>query len=221
MRPGVIRMLAALKGGFRAGFLPGVLVMVVYYTAHRALDMPWLEIASMLAVYAPIVGILLAVAIELVAMASEHLGPARGLVTVIGGGLGAAVCGIAPGAFGVVVFGAFRGPFIGTALIATSTIAGAFLVAMPAALRARRALHGPRPGDVTAVIVSTICATLILGAAATVIAPLMVDSAFLRVRGSLDLNGTTVGAVVGAACGGILGLYVGLVIVLARIRTSR
>lgn len=201
----MVRMGDAIKSGFRAGCFPGVMVMVVYFALHHDLDMPWLKIAGLMALYAPVVGISLAAAIELVVMLVEHW-----LVTIVGAALAGAACGIAPGAFGVVVFGAYKGPFIGTSLIATSTIAGALLVALPAAMRAR--------GDrrLRPVVMATVIATVIIAVAATVVAPLLVDGAFVRVQGALDQHGLGVGGAVGALGGGILGMYVGLVVVLAR-----
>ncbi len=217
----VPRLGAALRSGVRAGVGPGVFVFVAYYLAHRELDMPWLKIATVLALYAPGVGITLALTVEALVMVVEQIvARVRWLVpvanSVVAAGLAGAICGVLPGAIGVVVFGGYRGPFVGTALIATSLMSGALLVAVPAARRARRHTQKQTAHDTRAVVVATLVATLILGAVAAVIAPLLVDGAFVRVAGEIDRHGATVGAVVGAMGGTILGLYIGLVIALAR-----
>ncbi|MCX5746617.1 MAG: hypothetical protein NT062_29420 [Proteobacteria bacterium] len=208
------RMGVAVRGGFRAGFLPGILVMAIYYIAHHDVDLPWLKIATLMSVYAPGVGISLAAAIEAVVLLVDGLTARapivpRGPAVVVGCGLAGAACGIAPGAIGVVVFGSYRGPFIGTSLIATSMIIGAFLVALPAARRAARSWR--------AVVIATIATTLLVGVVASVVTPLVVDGAFGHMQGVSYEHGVFVGGAVGALGGCLLGGYAGLVIALARV----
>ena len=214
------RLAAALRSGFLAGFLPGGLVFTLYYLAHRDLDMPWGKIALVLALYAPGVGITLAVAVEgLVMIAEAIVARVRWLVpianSIVAAGIAGAICGILPGSIGVVVFGGYRGPFVGTTLIAVAQVGGALLVAVPSARRARRHSRGTTR-NAGAVAAATLIATLVVGVVAAVVAPLLVTRAFTGIAGELDAHGATVGAVIGAMGGAILGLYVGLVIALAR-----
>jgi hypothetical protein len=220
------RIVAALKSGFYAGFLPGGLVFVVYFVLHRALDMPWVKMATAIAIYAPLVGVSLALAVEgavLLADAIAHR--VRWLVPLanapVFAGIAAAIAGIAPGAIGCVVFGGYRGPFVGTALIAIGTSSGALLVAIPAARRARLVRAGraeAQRGDKRAIALALLVATLALGIAAAVVAPLLVDGAFVHVAATIDEHTALVGGVVGALGGAVLGIYNGLAIALARVR---
>jgi hypothetical protein len=218
------RLRATVAIGFRAGLLPSAIVLAVYWFAHRDAPLPWVRIGSLLAVYGPGVGILLATSVELlVAVADrvdrsgrERLGvPLVAIANpVTAGGVAGMVAGIAPGAIGVVVFGSYHGPFVGTALIAFGLIAGAMLVAVPLAIRARRA-RGARD-DMRVIAAATGIATLILCAVAAVIAPVIVGGAFELARGAMEDATGLVGAVAGALGGGVVGVFIGIVIALGR-----
>jgi hypothetical protein len=207
------RFVPALRVGAIAGLVPALGVGAIYFLAHRGADLPWLRIGSILALYGPSVGVLLAVSVELFVHAFDRIARVGyGLVAianpVTAGGLAGLVAGIAPGAIGVSVFGAYHGPFVGTALIACSVIAGSVMIAVSLARRA-----GGRGG---AAAVAALLATVILCAAALVLAPLIVESAFAEAHGAVAEYGPVVGAVAGATGGAIVGIYIGLVIALAR-----
>jgi hypothetical protein len=215
------RLRAACGNGFVAGLFPASVVFTIYYVANHETDLPWVQIGSILAVFAPITGISLALFIELLVLAFDRVASWwRPLVVlanpVVAGVLGGALAGVVPGAVGVTVFGSYRGPFVGTALIATANIAGAVLVAVPLARRARRARADAGDGESLAIAAATAIATLALCAAAAVVTPLLVDSSFDRIRGALEEDGPRVGAAAGALAGAVMGLYVGLVIALGR-----
>jgi hypothetical protein len=218
------RARGTLRIGFRAGALPGAAVFAIYFLAHHELPMPWVRIASILAIYGPAVGVLLALSTDLLVALFDRIARAgyglRVLANpVTAGGLAGALSGIVPGAIGVTVFGSYHGPFVGTGLIAFALIAGSMMVAVPLALRERRArfAHGHRRAVATAAVL----ATLILCAVASVLAPLIVNAAFAEVRGAVAEHGLAVGAVSGLIGGGIVGVYVGLVIALGRSQLRR
>src|SRR5262249_24116854 len=138
------RLRAAFVNGFIAGLFPAGVVFAIYYVVNHEMDLPWVQIGSILAVFAPITGISLAGLSEALLLVFDRL--ARGwrpLVAIANpitaGAIGGAIAGIAPGAIGVTVFGSYRGPFVGTWMIAFANITGAVMVAVPLARRARRA----------------------------------------------------------------------------------
>ncbi|MBS1120234.1 MAG: hypothetical protein H6Q90_2462 [Deltaproteobacteria bacterium] len=219
------RLRAALGTGAKAGIVPTTIVFAIYFLAHHDdADLPWLRIASIAAVYGPLVGISLAVAVEAFVMVTERIariGYGLGWVAnpVSAGGLAGMVAGLVPGAVGVSVFGAYRGPFLGTGLIAFSLISGAGLVAVPLAIRARRARQAP--DDLRVIAAASVVATLIVCAIALVLAPVIVANAFAQAQGAIDEYGAAVGALAGAAGGAVIGIYIGLVIALSSPRRRR
>lgn len=222
-RTWVPRLGGAMRSGFVAGALPGALVGAVYYAQNHELDLPWLRIASLLAVYGPGVGILLAGVIELLVLACDRVarvGFGLGLLfhPVSAGALGGVLAGVGPGAIGVLVFGAYHGPFVGTALIAIGLISASLLIAVPAARRARAA-RGVRPNP-RALAAAAAIATLSLCGLAAAIAPLIVDTAFAQSRALDGANGL-IGAAAGALSGAIVGTYIGLVVAVGRALASK
>ena len=208
-----LRLAGALRVGVLAGLFPALGVGAIYFLAHHTMDLPWLRIGSILVVYGPSVGVLLAVAVELFVLAFDRIARlGYGLVAVANpvtaGGLAGCLAGIAPGAIGVTVFGAYHGPFVGTALIACSVISGAVVIAVSLARRAG--------GNRTGVVIAVLLATLILCGAALVLAPIIVEGAFAQAQGAIDEYGIVVGAAAGAMGGAIVGIYIGLVVALAR-----
>jgi hypothetical protein len=213
------RLRAAFVDGFLAGLFPAGVVFAIYYVANHEMDLPWVQIGSILAVFAPITGISLAVLSELLLLVFDRLARWwRPLVAIANpitaGAIGGAIAGIAPGAIGVTVFGSYRGPFVGTWMIAFANITGAVMVAVPLARRARRARA--RDDDSIAIAAATVIATLALCAVAAVVTPLLVDSSFDRIRGALEEDGPAVGAAAGALAGGVVGIYIGLVVAFGR-----
>src|SRR5688572_13349669 len=172
-RPWVPRLAAAVRTGIRAGLLPALAVFAIYFVLNHARPMPWVRIASVLAVYGPAVGVLLAVLTELHVMLFDRIARGgHGLAAianpVTAGALGGTLAGVIPGAVGVTVFGSYTGPFVGTGLIAGALICGSMLVAVPLARRARRA-RWPRPAgarDHRVIAAAAALATLILCAIA-------------------------------------------------------
>jgi hypothetical protein len=203
---------ACVRGGALAATVPALLVYGLYMALNYAdWDMPWFEIGTRVAVFAPFAGISLALFVELAIVAFDRIGrlfwPAKLVANPITAGtLAGALAGIAPGAIGVTVFGSYHGPFVGTASLACACIAGALLVVVPIARRC-----GAR-----ALVLGFAFATLLLCAIATIVAPLVVDSAFAEIRDELRTNGPVVGASCGVIGGGIMGCYVGLVIAIGR-----
>lgn len=207
------RLGGALRVGALAGLFPSLGVGAIYFLAHHATNLPWLRIGSILVVYGPSVGVLLACAVELLVLAFDRIARLGGGLVVIANpvtasGIAGCLAGIVPGAVGVTVFGAYHGPFVGTALIACSVISGAVVIALWLARRAG--------GNRTAVAIAAALATLILCGAALVVAPIIVEGAFAQAQGAVDDYGIVVGAAAGAAGGAIVGIYIGLVIALAR-----
>jgi hypothetical protein len=201
-------------------------VFTIYYVVNHDMDLPWVQIGSILALFAPLTGISLAVFVEALVLVFDRLAslwrPLGAIANPITAGVvGGALAGIAPGAIGVTVFGGYRGPFVGTWMIAFANITGAVMVAVPLARRARKARRrndaGFRdPEDSLAIAAATAIATLALCAAAAIVTPLLVDSSFERIRGALEDDGPGVGAIAGAVSGGIIGVYIGLVVALGR-----
>lgn len=202
-----------------AGLLPSAIVLAIYFYEHHDAPLPWVRIASILAVYGPGVGVLLAVFSEALVMTSDRVArPGYGLVAIfnpiVGCTIAGVFAGIAPGAIGVIVFGSYHGPFVGTGLIAFGLISGAMMVAVPLAMRARQVRGAPRNRIVIAA--STVIATAILCGVAAVIAPAIVGGAFAEARSSVAEHGGIVGAVAGAIGGGVVGVFIGIVIVFGR-----
>lgn len=213
------RLASAFGNGVLAGLVPSAIVLVAYFLQHRDADLPWVKIASILAVYGPGVGVLLAVACEALTMATDRIARLGfGLVAIANPitacALGGVLAGIAPGAIGVIVFGSYRGPFVGTGLIAFGLIAGSVMVAVPLAARARRVRQAARNRLVIGA--STLIATAILCAVAAVIAPVIVGSAFEEARNGIEDYGGLIGGVAGAIGGGVVGVFIGIVIAFSR-----
>jgi hypothetical protein len=203
---------ACVKSGAIAGFVPAALVFAVYVFEAWEWGMPWLRIASVVAVFAPIAGVLLAGCVEVMVMWSDRVArawwPLRVIANPLMAGLvGGVVAGIGPGAVGVPVFGSYSGPFLGTPELACACIGAAALVVVPAARRS----------GVRRIAVALGLATVIAAAMAAVVTPVVVDEAFAQIGDGLQSQGAMIGAVCGAIAGGFLGLYVGLVIVLGRV----
>ena len=209
----VARIGVALRIGIRAGFWPAAAVFLIYFALNHTAPLPWLKIAILLALYGPMVGVQLAVTVEALVMMFEWLGLRRS-APVMAGGLGGALAGILPGAIGVSVFGSYHGPFVGTVLIALALISGSIMVAIPLARGARKARG--LVADNRAIATAAVISTLILCAIASVVAPIIVDAAFQRVRGAVAEQGARVGATAGVIGGGVVGIYVGLVIAIGR-----
>ena len=216
------RLRAALVNGFIAGVFPAAVVFTIYFVVNHETDLPWVQIASILAVFAPVTGISLAVFVEALVLAFDRIAswwrPLVALANPLTAGvIGGALAGAAPGAIGVTVFGSYRGPFVGTWLIAFANITGAVMVALPLARRARRArIARGDAGESIALAAATAIATPALCAVAGVVTPLLVDSSFERIRGALEEDGPAVGAAAGAIAGAVIGLYIGLVVALGR-----
>lgn len=218
------RLTAAFGNGILAGLLPSAIVLAVYFFSHRDAPLPWMKIASILAVYGPGVGVLLAVFSEALLMLADRIARlGYGLVIVfnpiVACTLAGVLAGIAPGAIGVLVFGSYHGPFVGTGLIAFGLIGGAVMVAVPLAIRARH--HRGAPRNTAVIAVATVIATLILCAVSAVVAPVIVGSAFAEARNSIDEYGGIVGGVAGAIGGGVCGVFIGIVIVFSRSLATR
>ena len=217
------RIGAAIRTGIRAGFVPAAGVGLVYFLQNRDQPMPWLTIGSILVVYGPAVGILLAVLVEALVMIFDRIARLGfGLVAianpVTAGALGGSLAGIAPGAVGVAVFGSYHGPFVGTPSIACGLITGAVMIAVPLARRARMARAPKAQSSKRAIAMATIFATLILCAVAAVAAPIIVDGAFQEAQGAIDDYGSAIiGAVSGMLGGCVVGVYIGLVIAFGRV----
>jgi hypothetical protein len=224
VRAWVPRVLASFRTGLVAGIVPAFVAGAIYFALHNDADLPWVKIAALLAVYGPSVGVLLAVFVDgAVALFDRvaRVGYGVGLVAnaVTAGALGGFFAGIAPGAIGVAVFGAYHGPFVGTPAIVASLISGAILIAIPLARRARVRRRGAGSRDRAAIAVATLVATLILCVLAAVVAPIIVDSAFAEAQTPAWTQGSgnlVVGAVAGALGGCVVGIYIGLAIALGR-----
>lgn len=218
------RLTAAFGNGVLAGLLPSAIVLAIYFFDHRDAPLPWVRIASILAVYGPAVGVLLAVCCEALTMIADRIARAGyGLVAIANPitacTLGGLIAGIAPGAVGVVVFGSYHGPFVGTGLIAFGLISGSVMVAVPLAVRARRIRKAPR--NMVVIGAATVIATVILCGVAAIIAPVIVGGAFAEARNSVEEHGGLVGAVAGAIGGGVVGGFIGIVIAVGRSLASR
>jgi hypothetical protein len=199
-------------GGAIAGFVPATILYTVYVAVAWSFALPWLQIGSVLAVFAPLAGMMLALFVEGLVVATDRIArawwPLRLVANpLVAGVVGGALAGIGPGAVGVTVFGSYEGPFVGTAPLAGACIASGLLVVWPIAKRCGCA----RPG------MAIFLATIVLCAAAGMIAPVVVHMAFTEIGSELKTHGPLVGAACGIVGGGTMGLYVGLVIVMGRI----
>jgi hypothetical protein len=212
----------AFSIGIKAGVVPSAIVFVIYFARNYYEPLPWVTVASLLAVYGPVVGILLATSVQMALIATDRIarvGYGLWLIAnpITGGAFAGLVAGIAPGAVGVMVFGSYAGPFVGTGLIAFGMIGGCVMVAAPLALEARRARCGRKSSnDVRVIAAATIVATLILCAVAAVVAPVIVGSAFAEARGAMENHTGLVGAVAGALGGCVVGTFIGITIALGR-----
>jgi hypothetical protein len=213
------RIAAAFANGVFAGLLPSATVLLIYFLGNRDADLPWLTIASILAVYGPAVGVLLAVFVEVLLIITDRIGRiGYGLQLlfnpITASTLAGMLAGIAPGAVGVIVFGSYHGPFVGTGLIAFGMIAGSVMVAVPVAVRARAVRGAARNHAVIAA--ATVFATLILCMVAAIVAPVIVGSAFAEAQSNVEEHGGIVGAVAGGIGGGVVGVFIGIVIAFGR-----
>lgn len=218
------RLAAAFGNGVIGGLIPSAFVLLLYFLENHDAPLPWITIASILAVYGPAVGVLLAVFVEALLMITDRiarLGFGLRLIAnpITASTLAGMLAGIAPGAIGVIVFGSYHGPFVGTGRIAFGLIAGAVMVALPIAVRARR-VRGVSP-DRMVIAVATVLATVILCAVAAVIAPVIVGSAFDQAQSNVEEYGGIVGAVAGSIGGGVVGVFIGIVIAFGRSLASR
>ncbi len=219
------RLRETLRIGVVAGMLPTAMMVGVYYLQHHALALPWPRLATVAALFGTSVGVSLAVAVDLmVALFDRVAALGFGLRWMANpataGAFGGGLAGIGPGIVATTAFHDYRGPFVGAALIGSSLIAGALLVAVPLARRARRDRRPPAPGDRRAIAGATFAATLIGGLAWALCSPMLVNYAYGQAFGAVTMTGAVAGAIAGSAGGAALGLYVGLVITLGRGRRA-
>jgi hypothetical protein len=219
-RAATVRARAAISAGMFAGLVPATCTLAFYFVAHSDLPLPWATIAALLAIYAPFACVSLSLMVDATTVLLDRIARAWAPLAivanpVVAGAIAGVICGIIPGAIGVRVFGAYHGPFVGTAPIAIALVAASAMVAVPAARRARRARGRDPRDDARAIAIAALVATLILGAIAVILTPIIVQEAFAH-AGAFAENGVLVGSIVGAVAGGVIGVYVGMVIALAR-----
>lgn len=232
-RPPLIKQ--AIRTGAIAGAVPGAITFIDYFVENRGLDLPWFTLGTEVMCIAIAAGMFLAGAVQAAILGFDRIARIhRALVVIanpiVAGMLAGAIGGILPGSVAVSVLGAYHSPFLGTVPIALALIGGTTILIVPLTLRARRARHPKARGDRARVAIATMVATLVVGALAAVIAPIMVDVAFNRaspggpmagwVYRSAELPPTvtraTIGAIGGSIGGLVLGLYVGIAVAIGR-----
>jgi hypothetical protein len=205
---------------------PTVVLVGWYFLTHRELPMPWMRIAGISVLLGAFTGAALGGCVQLLVAATDR---SRGIARVIAnpmtaGLVGGALASILAGVFAVAVFGAYRGPYIGTIEAAAMLIAACTSLATVLTMDARRGTGAGSVRDLVPALVRVIGAALIVGALtlciAIAIAPsLFANGVFWTARYAILGHGTvTVGVVLGLLVGAIFGAHLGLSIWLGRKR---
>lgn len=224
-RPAASPRLARARGtlaiGLRAGLLPSLAVLVIYYAQHAGAPVPWARLATFGLAYGTMVGLLLTFGVDLlgtlfdrIARAGVGLGALFNPVSA--GAVGGALAGVLPGLIATTSFHDIRGPFMGVPLIASSLIAGSLLAAVPLAGRAHRERRPGAPPPRLRLLIATVAATAIAGLAWAIASPVLITYAYAEAYGTVSPAGATAGMLAGAAGGGALGMYAGIVVALGR-----
>jgi hypothetical protein len=227
-KPPLVRQ--AIRTGAFAGALPGAIVFIAYFVSNHGLPLPWVTLGTQVMCIATAAGMVLAGSVQAMVLAFDQIARIHPVLVaianpIVAGALAGAIGGVIPGAIGVSILGAYHGPFLGTVPIACALIGGTTILIVPLTLRARRARCPKATGDRWCVAAATAIATVIVLALAVVIAPIMVEIAFSRARGSAGsgfivveakVPRATIGAIGGSIGGMVLGLYVGIAMAIGR-----
>jgi hypothetical protein len=215
------RARGTLAIGLRAGLVPSLAVLLIYYAMHHDAPVRWARLATFGLAYGTMVGLLLTFGVDLVSALFDRVARAgRWLAAlcnpVTAGGIGGALAGVLPGLIATTSFHDIRGPFMGVPLIAGSLIAGSLLAAVPLAGRAHRERRPGGPTPRLRLLVATVVATAIAGLAWAIFSPILVAYAYAEAYGTVSPAGATAGMLAGSAGGAALGLYVGIVVAVGR-----
>lgn len=219
--PRLRRVRGTLAIGLRAGLVPSLAVLLIYYAQHASAPVPWARLATFGLAYGTMVGLLLTFGVDLVGTLFDRIARAgHGLVVlfnpVTAGGVGGALAGVLPGLIATTSFHDIRGPFMGVPLIAGSLITGSLLAAVPLARRAHRERHAAAATPWLRLLIATVVATAIAGLAWAICSPMLVAYAYAEAYGTVSPAGATAGMLAGAAGGAALGLYAGIVVAVGR-----
>lgn len=216
----------AARLGAICGIGPSLILFGWYYAANHHLPLPWMRIAAISALLGIFTGAALGGCVQrLITAFDRATGIARLVANPITAGLvGGALASILAGVFAVSVFGAYRGPYVGTIESGAMLIAACASLATVLAVDARRGAGAGSVAGLLPAAARVILAAVIVGAAAIalalVVAPaLFANGVFWTARYAIMAHGpVAVGCVVGILVGAMFGAHLGLSIWLNRRR---
>lgn len=189
-----------------------------YASANHHLPIPWLRTGILSVLTGLVTGAALGGGVQLLVGASQRV---RGIARVIAnpataGALGGALASVLGGVMAVVVFGANRGPYVGTLESAAMLIAACASLATLLTADAMRGGGIPRIADLGPALVRVLIAAAIVSALAVAAAVAIVPSVFeigvfWTARAAIAAHGqVTVGVIVGVLVGAVFGMHLGL-----------
>jgi hypothetical protein len=204
--------IAGAIGGLVAGLAGGV----PYFLEHNDEPLPWRKLAGAFFTYVMLAGAAYAASARLGVAILDYVRGTRRSNAILGGILGAALVGPAPGAVGVAYFGSQPYVFMGTAMLALAPISGVWITSASIATVDRRGA-GTTP-SVLVMLASSLVATAIFGGLGAAIFFNIDDHSMLTwFRSGASAAGVESGALLGAFVGG----HVGATLTIARAVTPR
>ena len=198
--------------GALCAFGPGAILFGWYYAQyHATVAMPWLQIALVSLLLAPLTGAAFG---GLIRWFAERRGR-----PIASGIVGGALASIVPGIFAVAVFGSYRGPYAGSVEIAVMNIAACAALAIVLTADALPKRSVARALGIV-VVAAGVTAIVTLGIAYVVAPSLFANNGIFYVtRGLARQHGAVpIGMLLGAIIGAIVGLHLGLCLALAKLR---
>ena len=203
---------------------PSLILFGWYFANNRHLSLPWVRIAAISALLGVITGAALGGCVQrLITTFDRARGVSRLVANPVTAGLvGGALASILAGVCAVAVFGAYRGPYVGTIESGGMLIAACASLATVLAVDARRGAGAGTVRDLVPAVGRVILAAVIVGGAtialAVALAPsLFANGVFWTARYAVMAHGPIViGCIVGIVVGAMFGAHLGLTIWLSR-----
>ncbi len=204
--------IAGAIGGLVAGLAGGV----PYFFEHSDEPLPWRKLAGAFFTYVMLTGAAYAASARLGVAVLDAVRGARRSNAILGGVIGAALVGPAPGAVGVAYFGSQPYVFMGTAMLALAPISGVWITSASIATVDRRGA-GTSPSVLVMLAASLVATAIFGGLGAAIFFNIDDHSMLVWLRGGARAAGVESGALLGA----FVGAHIGTTLAIARRITRR